>query len=109
MFAANLLKGRRILVTGGGTGLGKGMTEAFLKLGAEVHICSRRKAVSLNEAELREQLSKEDADKAAKLDDLLPPDPPADGKPYKFARTFLNNEALQIAEDFVQGKRLLEK
>ena len=45
MFAANLLKGRRILVTGGGTGLGKGMTEAFLKLGAEVHICSRRKAV----------------------------------------------------------------
>src|SRR5205823_11647577 len=45
MFAADLLKGRRILVTGGGTGLGKGMSEAFLKLGAEVHICSRRKAV----------------------------------------------------------------
>ena len=45
MFAQNLLKGRRILVTGGGTGLGKAMTTQFLKLGAEVHICGRRKMV----------------------------------------------------------------
>ncbi|MBR1146193.1 SDR family oxidoreductase [Bradyrhizobium sp. AUGA SZCCT0431] len=45
MFADGLLKGRRILVTGGGTGLGKAMTTKFLKLGAEVHICGRRKVV----------------------------------------------------------------
>jgi NAD(P)-dependent dehydrogenase (short-subunit alcohol dehydrogenase family) len=45
MFADGLLKGRRILVTGGGTGLGKAMSSKFLQLGAEVHICSRRKAV----------------------------------------------------------------
>ena len=45
MFAANLLKGRKVLVTGGGTGLGKAMTERFLSLGAEVHICGRRKMV----------------------------------------------------------------
>ena len=45
MFSAHLLKGRRILVTGGGTGLGKAMTEKFLSLGAEVHICGRRKTV----------------------------------------------------------------
>src|SRR6266567_8689595 len=45
MFADGLLKGRRILVTGGGTGLGKSMSSKFLKLGAEVHICSRRKMV----------------------------------------------------------------
>jgi NAD(P)-dependent dehydrogenase (short-subunit alcohol dehydrogenase family) len=45
MFAEGLLKGRRILVTGGGTGLGKAMSTKFLKLGAEVHICGRRKMV----------------------------------------------------------------
>jgi NAD(P)-dependent dehydrogenase (short-subunit alcohol dehydrogenase family) len=45
MFADGLLRGRRILVTGGGTGLGKAMSSRFLKLGAEVHICGRRKLV----------------------------------------------------------------
>jgi NAD(P)-dependent dehydrogenase (short-subunit alcohol dehydrogenase family) len=45
MFNDQLLVGRRILVTGGGTGLGKSMAERFLQLGAEVHICGRRKAV----------------------------------------------------------------
>ena len=45
MFADGLLKGRRILVTGGGTGLGKAMSTRFLQLGAEVHICGRRRSV----------------------------------------------------------------
>ena len=45
MFKTDLLQGQKILVTGGGTGLGKAMSTKFLKLGAEVHICSRRKAV----------------------------------------------------------------
>lgn len=45
MFTESLLSGRRILVTGGGTGLGKAMTARFLQLGAEVHICGRRKGV----------------------------------------------------------------
>jgi NAD(P)-dependent dehydrogenase (short-subunit alcohol dehydrogenase family) len=45
MFAQHLLTGRRILVTGGGTGLGKGMATKFLQLGAEIHICGRRKTV----------------------------------------------------------------
>jgi len=45
MFQSDLLRGKRFLVTGGGTGLGRGMTEAFLRLGAEVAICGRRKAV----------------------------------------------------------------
>ena len=45
MFKDGLLKGRRILVTGGGTGLGKGMAESFLRLGAELFICGRRKSV----------------------------------------------------------------
>ncbi len=45
MFTDGLLLGRRILVTGGGTGLGKGMAENFLALGAEIFICGRRKPV----------------------------------------------------------------
>jgi NAD(P)-dependent dehydrogenase (short-subunit alcohol dehydrogenase family) len=43
MFRPDLLKGKRYLVTGGGTGLGRAMSEQFLRLGAEVAICGRRK------------------------------------------------------------------
>jgi NAD(P)-dependent dehydrogenase (short-subunit alcohol dehydrogenase family) len=42
MFKPGLMKGQRILVTGGGTGLGKEMSEALLSLGADVYICGRR-------------------------------------------------------------------
>jgi NAD(P)-dependent dehydrogenase (short-subunit alcohol dehydrogenase family) len=45
MFNPQLLAGRNILVTGGGTGLGKAMAARFLSLGAMVHICGRRKIV----------------------------------------------------------------
>jgi NAD(P)-dependent dehydrogenase (short-subunit alcohol dehydrogenase family) len=45
MFEKGLLKGKRILVTGGGTGLGRAMSEKFLDLGADVVICGRRKSV----------------------------------------------------------------
>jgi NAD(P)-dependent dehydrogenase (short-subunit alcohol dehydrogenase family) len=45
MFNPQLLAGRNILVTGGGTGLGKAMAARFLSLGANVHICGRRKIV----------------------------------------------------------------
>lgn len=45
MYASDLLQGQRILVTGGGTGLGQAMAERFLALGADVAICGRRKAV----------------------------------------------------------------
>lgn len=44
MFRPGLMEGERILVTGGGTGLGKEMAEAFLSLGATVYICGRRGA-----------------------------------------------------------------
>src|SRR5260370_33855614 len=44
MFVPDLLKGKRILVTGGGTGLGKSMGRRFLELGAELVICGRRRS-----------------------------------------------------------------
>ncbi|WP_373488592.1 SDR family oxidoreductase [Blastomonas sp.] len=46
MYRPGLMAGERILITGGGTGLGKVMAEAFLYLGAEVHTCGRRGAVA---------------------------------------------------------------
>jgi NAD(P)-dependent dehydrogenase (short-subunit alcohol dehydrogenase family) len=45
MFRTDLLKDKRILITGGGTGLGKGMAHRFLELGATVYICGRRQEV----------------------------------------------------------------
>lgn len=45
MFRKNLLQGKRILITGGGTGLGKGMAQRFLELGAALYVCGRRAQV----------------------------------------------------------------
>jgi NAD(P)-dependent dehydrogenase (short-subunit alcohol dehydrogenase family) len=45
MLRDGALEGKTIIVTGGGTGLGKSMTRYFLQLGANVTICSRRQAV----------------------------------------------------------------
>lgn len=42
MFRPGLMAGERILVTGGGTGIGRELAEAFLTLGADVYICGRR-------------------------------------------------------------------
>lgn len=52
MFQSDLLQNKRILITGGGTGLGRAMAERFLQLGAIIYICGRR-------AEVLEQTSKE--------------------------------------------------
>src|ERR1700756_5342333 len=54
MFQPNLLGNKRILITGGGTGLGKATARRFLELGATVYICGRRHEVlTATEAELR--------------------------------------------------------
>ena len=42
MFEKSLLAGKRILVTGGGSGLGAAMARRFLDLGADLIICGRR-------------------------------------------------------------------
>jgi NAD(P)-dependent dehydrogenase (short-subunit alcohol dehydrogenase family) len=42
MFEKGLLKGKRILITGGGSGLGAAMGHRFAELGADLVICGRR-------------------------------------------------------------------
>ena len=49
MFDTGLLKGKNIIVTGGGTGLGKSMATRFAELGANLVITSRREDV-INDA-----------------------------------------------------------
>lgn len=45
MFSPELFKGKRYLITGGGSGLGKSMAEGLADLGATVYICGRRQEV----------------------------------------------------------------
>ncbi len=45
MYRADLLAGQRILITGGGTGLGKSIGQRYAELGADLVICGRRPEV----------------------------------------------------------------
>ena len=45
MFQADLLADKRVLITGGGSGLGKTMGRRLLELGAWLTICGRREEV----------------------------------------------------------------
>jgi len=45
MFRQDLLKGKRILVTGGGTGLGRERASRYMELGGDICICGRRRQV----------------------------------------------------------------
>jgi NAD(P)-dependent dehydrogenase (short-subunit alcohol dehydrogenase family) len=57
MFETGLLGGKRILVTGGGSGLGAAMGRRFVELGAELIICGRRlELLEATAAQLRNDL-----------------------------------------------------
>ena len=45
MFVSNLLSGKRYLITGGGSGLGKMMAQKICELGGSVSICGRRENI----------------------------------------------------------------
>lgn len=50
-FRSDTLAGKRILITGGGTGLGRGVARHLVEHGAEVHLWGRREAVLAEAAE----------------------------------------------------------
>ena len=57
MFEKGLLAGKRILVTGGGSGLGAAMGHRFVELGAELIICGRRlEVLEATAARLRSEI-----------------------------------------------------
>ena len=45
IFVPDLLDGKRVLITGGGTGLGRGLARELVAHGAQVHLWGRRQAV----------------------------------------------------------------
>ena len=51
MYVSDLFKGKKVLVTGGRSGIGFGIAKAFLNLGAEVIIASRKEEPLLAAAE----------------------------------------------------------
>src|SRR5689334_21015816 len=56
MFETGLLRDKRILVTGGGSGLGAAMGRRFLALGAELVICGRKRdRLETTAAEMRDE------------------------------------------------------
>ena len=81
----------------------------FTKLAKEIELLKDRKArkkVPLDEKELRDQYGKDDQAKLDEKVDDLEKDPPQDGSAYKFKRTFVNNEVLEIMVDLLQAKKL---
>src|SRR5260221_11536801 len=57
MFEKSLLAGKRIFVTGGGSGIGLAMGRRFVELGAQLIICGRRlELLEATAAQMRSEL-----------------------------------------------------
>jgi NAD(P)-dependent dehydrogenase (short-subunit alcohol dehydrogenase family) len=56
MFEKSLLAGKRILVTGGGSGLGAAMGRRFVELGAELVICGRLELLEQTASQMRSEI-----------------------------------------------------
>ena len=105
MFKEGLLKGKRILVTGGGTGLGKEMATHYASLGADIVICGRR--LNVLEETADEIKSNHDVDVLAQSLDIRSPQDVDDFIDQIFATKSLDGLVNNAAGNFISPTKML--
>ena len=105
MFKEGLLKGKRILVTGGGTGLGKEMATHYASLGADIVICGRR--LNVLEETADEIKSKHNVDVLAQSLDIRSPQDVDDFIDQIFATKPLDGLVNNAAGNFISPTKML--
>ena len=105
MFKDGLLKGKRILVTGGGTGLGKEMATHYASLGADIVICGRR--LNVLEETADEIKSNHDVDVLAQSLDIRSPQDVDDFIDHIFATKPLDGLVNNAAGNFISPTKML--
>ena len=105
MFKEGLLKGKRILVTGGGTGLGKEMATHYASLGADIVICGRR--LNVLEETADEIKSNHDVDVLAQSLDIRSPQDVDDFIDQIFATKPLDGLVNNEAGNFISPTKML--
>ena len=105
MFKDGLLKGKRILVTGGGTGLGKEMATHYASLGADIVICGRR--LNVLEETADEIKSNHDVDVLAHSLDIRSPQDVDDFIDQIFATKPLDGLVNNAAGNFISPTKML--
>ena len=105
MFKEGVLKGKRILVTGGGTGLGKEMATHYASLGADIVICGRR--LNVLEETADEIKSNHDVDVLAQSLDIRSPQDVDDFIDQIFATKPLDGLVNNAAGNFISPTKML--
>ena len=105
MFKEGLLKGKRILVTGGGTGLGKEMATHYASLRADIVICGRR--LNVLEETADEIKSNYDVDVLAQSLDIRSPQDVDDFIDQIFATKPLDGLVNNAAGNFISPTKML--
>ncbi len=105
MFKEGLLKGKRILVTGGGTGLGKEMATHYASLGADIVICGRR--LNVLEETADEIKSNHNVDILAQSLDIRSPQDVDDFIDQIFATKPLDGLVNNAAGNFISPTKML--
>ena len=105
MFKEGLLKGKRILVTGGGTGLGKEMATHYASLGADIVICGRR--LNVLEETADEIKSTHNVDVLAQSLDIRSPQDVDDFIDQIFATKPLDGLVNNAAGNFISPTKML--